>query len=416
MAQDTGAQGRQVNAFDLASLYLRTAGFPDTKINRRILAAWFMAESKRVGKYDIIVYNNNPFNIRPDTANAPYHHLYRYNKDGTKTDLGKFASYSGTTAGAQAWADFVRRNKYNGVIWALKNQDAAALNFKRADGKSWGTSFNLYWSIYKGFASSSPNYSGTGTDLGDSSKYVAGQPIDAITASASGTDNTGSYTYILAQELEKYRADKNISKDSPVTLAQLQDFYTVWLPANDPGFFSKYPGIEKNLIILINWTKQNGDGWSTWKSLTDVPAQTDTNVPSTDPLAQIASFFDPSKWPARGIHILAILTGGIMVFVGMKIIISNAGVDGVSAGAGGATTIIKQRYPAIIDKDEIDEEPDEPEISIPKPPPARRAKERDFAAEAELERLSREAQEANSKANTARSSAQAPLKTETGAA
>lgn len=415
MATNTGAQGRQVNAFDLASLYLRTAGLPDTQLNRRMLAAWFMAESKRVGKTDIIVYNNNPLNIRPEGSNQPYH---------TFTGVpGKFASYSGTTAGAQAWAEFLKRNKYNGIISAFKYSDVQAMRAALAGKPHWGTGANLYYSVFKEL----PADGSTGTNLGDSSSFKGINDSGSIDATlASDTSTTQDY---LATMFEQYRKENGIDPNSKVTQAQFDNFITAWLP-------------QKNAALataLQEGTGTSGGGfWAqmtrnalangvTWAELTKAhnayssPYENAAKAP--DPLAAIGNFFDPAKWPARMLHIGAILAGTGMVFYGLKIIISNAGVDGVSAGANSAHTIVRERYPAIIDSSEVDDESDDlvedAEKVVEKPVQrarrTSRANKPSDAEQAELLRMSRDAQNEN-KGNASRSRTEAPLKSETGAA
>ena len=171
-----------VDAYDLAELYLKRTGLPNTRSNRVMLTAWFMAESARIGSRNIRVYNNNPLNIT--TSSSDYHKF---------AGIGlHFANYSDATAGADAWYGLLQR-RYPRILSAFR-EDKGYLELAAAISASpWGTSGNLVkniasglggtvtdWvqSVFGGRFSLSRGYSSShdGIDL----KAAAGTPIRAV--------------------------------------------------------------------------------------------------------------------------------------------------------------------------------------------------------------------------------------------
>lgn len=121
-----------VDAYALADLYLKRAGLPNTRSNRIMLTAWFMAESARVGNKDIRVYNNNPLNIT--TSGSDYHKF---------SGIGlRFANYSSPEAGADAWYGLLRA-RYPRVLKAFENDSGYVELASAITASPWGTSGGL---------------------------------------------------------------------------------------------------------------------------------------------------------------------------------------------------------------------------------------------------------------------------------
>ena len=94
----TGPSPTEVNANDLASVYLGALGAPNTTENRRALAAWFLAESAHGSTPgSIVVIGNNPLNLTGSGSG------------GSRSYAGhSFAVYNSPAEGAAAWASTLK--------------------------------------------------------------------------------------------------------------------------------------------------------------------------------------------------------------------------------------------------------------------------------------------------------------------
>lgn len=346
---------RQFNAYGLASLYLRTAGLPDTSLNRRILAAWFMSESKRVGQTDILVYNNNPLNITCRSC-SDYH---QFNGIGLK-----FANYSGTTAGAQAWANLVR-GSYPGIYFALKAQDHGAFRSALAGGPPhWGTNASTWGSVFNNL--SSQMFEGQYPNYGDSSNLQQGPPVPQLSA----------FNGLYSKPLGSTFTDQDVSAIMKI----LEDNH--WFDANNPLGIISTPIAEATFAGILN--KHRGEAW-TPELLAKLAAETgvaavqagNTNpanaIPGVQALNDLNATLGKLTNGANLFHVVAIALGFGLVFYGLKVIFRSANVEGISSGnsGGNSTTIIESetRYPMVI-KDEA------PQLPTPAPKPAIRRSRR----------------------------------------
>lgn len=360
----TNLQPRQFNAYGLASLYLRTAGLPDTQLNRRILAAWFMAESKRVGSTDVLVYNNNPLNITC-TQCTNYH---QFNGIGLK-----FASYSGTTAGAEAWASLVRR-KYPGIYVALKAQDRGAFRSALAGGPPhWGTNASTWSSVFNNL--SSQLFEGQYPNYADSSHYTNNgggfQTPGGDTTPALSAFN-GQYSQPLGSTFTRQNA-----LDLIATLEK-----NGWFGPGGPASFVA----ESEFINILG--NHVGEKWTPQllakiASETGVAAVTAGKNPINDlpvigPTVQLADrlnhLLGPDTFGPNMFHIVGIVLGFGLIFYGIRVIFRSANVEGISAGnSGNSTTIIESetRYPMVIKEGAAES----PQLPTPAPrPPVRRSR------------------------------------------
>lgn len=162
------AQGRWINAYDLASQWLTFMHWPNTPGNQRALAAWFMAESSRKGN-NVWVVGNNPLNISSKAGN------YRIVRDS----LGRahyIAVYDNALMGSTAFKNVISspNHNYPGIVKAFNfggNPIAAIINsgwVVGGVGPSYyhtvnGHRTNLLQSIYNGLSG------GHSTSTGDMS-------------------------------------------------------------------------------------------------------------------------------------------------------------------------------------------------------------------------------------------------------
>lgn len=329
--------GKQYNAFDLASLYLRTAGLPDTPLNRRILASWFMAESKRVGPSDIMVYNNNPLNYTCTTC-TDYHQF-----GGNSL---KFANYSSPAAGASAWANAIHRPIYAPINAAFKAQDWAGLAYALRT-TPWGTSPMTFTNVFK----STPKDLSTGADLGTIGGHGAG----------GSWDPTGGSP--ITTMLKRYIADHGIDPNSQITEGEWNNFLAWEQEQTGIDISGEFP-----------YSKFQG---MTWSDAIGGFSKFGVPNPSTNPLDTIAgalnnlSFWtDPAKGADRLFHIVGLLAGAAVFWLGLKTVLNSADVTGEGGGdvivenAGGGSEKVVERYPVIIDKGDVP--------TVASPPPAQR--------------------------------------------
>jgi hypothetical protein len=319
--------GVRTNAFDLAGLYLRTAGLPDTPTTRRMLAAWFMAESSRVSgsRTDIIVYNNNPLNIRHTTwpGDRPQHDF---------SGNPNFASYSTPLKGAQAWKDYMnwgagRWSSYKGILTALKVQEPAAF-VKAITSSPWGTAGGLVGRILPGLPVNGstnnpiPGAYGSSTPNATTANYDPNAALARLKAAGVSTDPNHVLTEEDLQKIFRFiywEGDKNANIDfntNPLYLA-LKNAY---------------------LGKTVNDFIQSGD------------KPIDTSAGFWQPLYDLVrGAFDPEVW----LHAGAMVVGALMIGWGLKTVLSGIDVVGpprvaVTSGGGGGGESIVERYPVII--------------------------------------------------------------------
>lgn len=329
----TATQDKSTNAFDLAALYLTRAGLPNTWVNQRILAAWFMAESSRIGNTNINVHNNNPLNITTTSEAVPYHILYR----GSTPIKLKFVSYGTAAEGADAWASLVQR-KYPGIWLGFKAQSPAAV-IKAISKAPWGTSAKLVQSSYNSIPSS-------GT-LGDPNK------IDVLRDSRPPTPGPLGAWYINGVPTVTFQEGHTITAADVDTIAGELDkagFFNSGDPIASALAIDQFKGILRGHI---------GEQWNN-ATLIKIGGETGTAAVAagsagglSQALTNIDNFLDPTKMVPRFVHIGAILLGGIMVGYGFKILIGAAGASdssgsgvNISVGGGGGGGV--ERYPFII--------------------------------------------------------------------
>lgn len=315
------------DVFELASLYLRTAGFPDTALNRRILAAWFWSESQHSGKKGIVAYNNNPLNITTSSTN--YHKF-----SGNSLH---FANYATPQEGAVAWNNLLHANPgYRGIITALSIQDSAA--FPSAVGKSpWGTNGKTITSSFWYMQHQSADVTGTLTD-----SFPKTTPSDFTinfgnaTNPGTGIPETFSTTTVITADFVK-----NLGNDLYTKGAFGNDYVT----ANAAKM-----AFEKAMLPLIG---------QTWGAAIQGPLAQYIGAEATSQGANsniipditgINAFFTGLS-KSNVLHVAAIPAGAILLFFGMRLMLSQAGV-GTDAGTGGGgrnTTLIQTRsYPVFM--------------------------------------------------------------------
>lgn len=326
------------NAYDLAALYLKRAGLPNNNISRRMLAAWFMSESHRSGSQDIVVYNNNPLNYT--TSGSNYHKF-----DGIGLH---FANYAGTTAGADAWAAAINRPIYKPIKLAFQASDWAALG-AALKHVPWGTSGTTYLGVYRSLtqqAISRKGFSeGTGANLDDGSG-----------GSGSISQSPG---YANPQQLGAWYKNgvPTVSFEEGHTLTQ-SDVEEITTKLRDAGWFDS--GDPAATLFAVNSFREVMQGFvgKKWTPATiaAIGAATGTAAVKagaagglTQTFQNIDNFFDPTKWGPRLFHILGIAVGIGFFAYGLKIVLSSAGVEGISSGGGGGTTVIEKQYPAFVE-------------------------------------------------------------------
>lgn len=126
---------RRVNALELADYYLKYLGWPSTPTTRRVLAAWFMAESPRVkgSSTDIILKGNNPLNITCRSCSS-----YWLSGGGSH----KVVIYDSQQAGAEAFKQLINGGGpgYSGIVSAFKTQpDNAGALISSINRSGWVT-------------------------------------------------------------------------------------------------------------------------------------------------------------------------------------------------------------------------------------------------------------------------------------
>lgn len=339
MGTDTGAVGVKTNALDLAALYLRQAGLPDNIITERMLAAWFMAESQRVGGSYIMVYNNNPLNIRPESSSQDYHHLYRINKDGTKRDLGKFASYGGTTAGAQAWNDFLTRNGYKGIITAFRHADPVALHSASAwlnsSGNAWGTSANTFYSVYTGLVASGAK--GTGQNLDDGSQFNGINGSGSVGGYHGGNTGMFGLFYMNGKPIIYYPVGKPLDQQMITDIVNTLDS-SGFVPSADP--ISRAAALSHIRRILMN---HEGEPWGPTLGAELAAEISGSAIASGNQVSDAISAVIPN--PLNDInktlgdavskltnsndwfHLGMIVAGGVLFFLGLRITLKSVGQE-----------------------------------------------------------------------------------------
>lgn len=177
-------RGVEVNALDLATVYLNALNAPATVENQRALAAWFLAESPHGSKPNtIVMYGNNPLNIvgRGDAGTHTF----------TKNPYA-FASYSSVDTGAKQWADNLQSGwgatyGYNHIANALQQNNQQG--FIAALGSSkWGTNASLVQSVFNRLTGS--NATGPGTTPGAFDWSTYDKIINDIGAQEKGAYGT----------------------------------------------------------------------------------------------------------------------------------------------------------------------------------------------------------------------------------
>lgn len=337
-------QPQTFNAYGLASLYLRTAGLPDTPRNRRILAAWFRAESAHVGQYGVLVYNNNPLNYTC-TSCSNYHQFSGNNL--------KFVNYSGTTAGAQAWAAAINRPIYKPIKLAFQAQDWAA--FQHAlRAAPWGTSANTWKSSFNALPDN-PNLPQGLPNYADNSSYSSG----SIGFQTPGGDTTPTKRLSAFNGLYSHEVDKTFTRQDALDLIAVLE-KNGWFGPGGPASF-----VAESVFIDI-LGRHVGEKWNQ-ELLAKIAAETGVaavnaghnpvnDIPVIGPTVQLADrvnhLLDPANFGPNMFHIVGIALGFGLVFYGIRIIFRSAGVEGISSGntGGNSTTIIESetRYPMVI--------------------------------------------------------------------
>jgi len=349
------------NANDLASLYLRTAGFPDTALNRRILRAWFFSESSRDG-LNANVLNNNPLFITTRDPNSTYF-------KGEWSNHYKYMSYSTPLAGAQAWASLLRRG-YPGMYHALQKQDPTA--FGNALGqKKWGTSARTWRRVFNGL----PGIEKVG-------KLDSGATTAPDSDSKQARNELGAF-YMAGKPLVTFPRDHKLTAADVAYIMDILD-KSGYVP--DPK--GPFGGLTRALAldgIRDILKKHIGEKWnealiaSLAFEIGDAAISAD---PLNGPLSGLSGIaaalngineaLDPNKWAGRIPRFLAVLAGGLSLAWGLKILVSEAGVKGIGSGGGGggSTTIINsggnRTVPAFVYPEGGEEEEVEEVAAAPK--------------------------------------------------
>ena len=327
----------QVNdAFSLASLYLRTAGLPDTKLNRQMLAGWFWAESAHSGTQGVVVYNNNPLNITVSGSN-PNYHLFSNNSL-------HFGNYADPTAGAQAWANLLNSNhSYAGIITAFRISDYRA--FPSIVGKSpWGTS--------SGGVANGYNY--MSKLAGDATHAL---PTGGVIGKQMPKDNSVVFHFFSTSGAPvdiTYPIGTKIDQQFIVDLTNRLNSAGVFggipagdlNPVNDLVRGAAYDAFKASLQPLIGTTVQKDTVGKFGDKITAAAgSQPGTNI--FPDISGISGFFSNLN-KSNVLHVAAIPAGAVLLFFGARIMLGSAGV-GTQPQGGGGTTIIKQRaYPVIV--------------------------------------------------------------------
>jgi hypothetical protein len=321
------------DVFQLASLYLRTAGLPDTPTNRRLLAGWFWAESAHSGQTGVVAYNNNPLNITTSGSNF---HTFANNSL-------HFANYATPQEGAQAWTNLVNSNPgYRGIVTALRVQDTPQA-FSSAIGHSpWGTSSSgvlsavYYMQHFTADLSGTPLLNGTpyspnySVTFGNASNTA--QPI--VETFATGTTITQDFISGLAQDLLNKGAFGGTTAQgdfNPVDNAVAGTAKGVFIAAMQPLIGMKWgPSVNAPLGGYITQAAQN-----------------QPKAPSGPDLTTINSFITNLN-SNNFLHIGAIAAGAVMVFFGLRILLAQAGVSTSGGQQGGTNTTVVRQYPVIM--------------------------------------------------------------------
>lgn len=330
------------DAISLASLYLRTAGFPDTPLNRQLLAGWFWAESAHSGKQGVVVYNNNPLNITVSASN-PNYHLFSNNSL-------HFGNYATPQQGAQAWANLLNSNHaYKGIVTALMLQDYHA--FPTAIGHSpWGTS-------------SSGVTAGVNYMLKISGSTIVPLPTGNYGGGNSGGGGGGGGG-ISDVVLHFFPVNNGKAFDVRVPVGTKID--QAWIDSlanqlNAAGVFggnpagdynpvdelaraAAYDAFKTSLKPLIG-TTTTADFAKSFGSYVQQGAASQAQFPD---ISGITKFFTNLN-TSNLLHVAAIPAGAILLFFGARLMLGSAGVGGNSGGGGGTNTVVQTRsYPVFM--------------------------------------------------------------------
>lgn len=374
-------QGKWVNAYDLASLYLRTAGLPDTARNRHILASWFKSESSHKGDM-IHVNNNNPLFITSPSKSNPYFYIYKNGKP-LLTSAGtpwRYRSYSDASTGATAWSNLLQSHgSYNAIYYALKHQDAVA--FGSALNKSgWGTNASTWRSNYK----ATTDAGGTGSNVNN--------PIGNATLTSANADTYATDVGFLFDSDGKAVISFPLNATFDRNMAdQIMGEYEKMVNA-DPN---NYDPLSKALALdeLRRILYKHADNKEKVTPELVAKIAVESNIAAFNagrgnlnilpgPLGDIANTLNeainPEKWVSRGVHLAACLAGGFLIWKGVRLMIDEA-----TDKRDRQTVIVEGgRYPAFVEDSFEDVEETAPTIetpkAVPKPPPGRKSKNSNF--------------------------------------
>lgn len=341
-------KAQQYDVFNLASLYLRTAGFPDTPTNRRLMAAWFWSESQHAGNTGVTAYNNNPLNIT--TSGSNYHQF--------AGNTLKFANYATPQEGAQAWSSLLASNpRYLGIMTALRNQDYALFP-SAVGGSPWGTSGSTVKSSYNYFQHFATDATGN----------INTQTWAAANANQGAPLTFGQYTNI------------SYPTGTVITQKMLNDIASsLWqqgaFGTTDPTNLTGYATSAKAEAVFQGDMQQYlGKVWNTQtlaamgQSVPAAGVASDKANPLQVPdLTGINNFFG-SLSKNNVLFAALIPAGAILMFYGLHMITSAAGVTGKKSNGGGSgsTTVIQTRqYPVLVPKPSAPAPA--PTVGVPKP-------------------------------------------------
>lgn len=341
--------GRTIGAYDLAGLYLTRAGIPDNGLTRRILAAWFMSESRRVGASGIQVYNYNPLNITTTDSSTPWHYLTGKNGQYLRDSHGNifmYRSFDTPQQGADAWYALMQK-RYPGMLTALRHADPVAFAYALGHAP-WGTNSKTFISVFNSLPkTNSENFgnipTGGPTDTGGA------PPSDSAGAAPTPGGVTGAF-WMNGSPLVVFENGHVLTKNDVEDIVNTLD-HSGFVPSADP--ITRAAALDGIRQVLM---KHVGERWSSVlvaQIAVEIQAAAWNDntlgrnlVQGADVVGQgIASsplgLLDPTKLPGRLLHITAIIIGLILIGYGGK-----RALDSAESGSSDNTTTVV-RYPLI---------------------------------------------------------------------